>query len=215
MIRVYKRPEAPETLESKGYQDDAVKKALLADQHDKCYLCERKMTTDYQVEHVVSQHGDSAKTNLWSNLFVACNYCNDRKKNNYDDIPLPDSMDFEDIIQQNCDLSAKKMVFRSDATNGQIDKLVSLLDKLYNGKNQSIGRNLMEQRFWNQFFSEYNGFLRRLHLYVSEPNDIHYQLVVDDLHIDSPILGVKYSYIKKNDYLYRIFQHAMKWNRDD
>lgn len=103
MIRVHKRKDAPSTLNLRGYKDDEVKKALLEDQHEKCYLCERKMTTDYEVEHLVSQKGDESKINEWNNLFVACNYCNDRKKNNYDDIPLPNGMDFEDIIQQDCD----------------------------------------------------------------------------------------------------------------
>lgn len=100
MIKVYKRPDEPSTLATKGYKDDEVKMAILEDQHDKCYLCERKMSTDYQVEHVVSQSGDEKKINEWGNLFMSCNYCNDRKKHLFDDIPLPNSLCFEELIDQ-------------------------------------------------------------------------------------------------------------------
>jgi len=55
MIRVRKREVAPEELVTKGYMDDAVKRVILEDQNDKCYVCERKVTTDYQVEHLSSQ----------------------------------------------------------------------------------------------------------------------------------------------------------------
>ena len=41
MIRVRKRGDAPEELATKGYTDDAVKRAILEDQDDKCYICER------------------------------------------------------------------------------------------------------------------------------------------------------------------------------
>lgn len=212
MIRVHKRKDAPSTLNLRGYKDDEVKKALLEDQHEKCYLCERKMTTDYEVEHLVSQKGDESKINEWNNLFVACNYCNDRKKNNYDDIPLPNSMDFEDIIQQDCDMNLKKMSFQTSQEDDGVNKLVSLLNKLYNGKN-TMGRNLMEKRFWDQFATEYCSFLRRLHAYIDNQNEENYQLVVEDLNEESTILGIKYNYIKNKTTLFNVFKDNMKWNR--
>lgn len=52
MIKVYKSDKAPEKLAEAGYTCDEVKQAILNDQKDKCYLCERKVTTDYQVEHI-------------------------------------------------------------------------------------------------------------------------------------------------------------------
>ena len=213
MIRVYKRNEEPETLRTRGYKDDKVKRALLEDQHDKCYLCERKLTTDYEVEHLVSQKGDASKMNEWDNLFVACNYCNDRKKENYDEIPLPNSMNFEDVIQQDCDIQSKKMAFTTSLDDVRVNKLISLLEKLYNGKS-AIGRNLMEQRFWNQFMTEYGSFLRRLNAYINDPNSDNYQLVAAELHIDSPILGIKYNYIKCHTNCYSIFKNEMKWHKE-
>lgn len=213
MIRVHKREEAPIELQTHGYGDDEVKKALLKDQREKCYLCERKMTTDYEVEHLVSQNGDESKTNDWDNLFVACNYCNDRKKHLYDDIPQPNSMNFEDIIQQGCDMLSKKASFHTTEQDEKVHKLVSLLERLYNGKNP-LRRNLMEERFWNQFVEEYSSFLRRLHAYLKHQSPENYQLIIDDLNLDSTILGFKYNYIKHNAKLYALFRDEMTWNRE-
>ena len=212
MIRVNKRHEAPQTLESHGYNHDDVKRSLLEDQHEKCYLCERKLTTDYQVEHLVSQKGDEEKINEWGNLFVACNYCNDRKKNNYDDIPLPDSMDFEDVIQQGCDMESKSAVFTTSEDEKKKKKLVTLLEKLYNGKIPGK-RNLMEERFWNIFVEDYAGFLARLHAYIDNRDSDTYQLVVDDLSQNASILGFKYNFIKHNTDLFETFRDKMKWNK--
>ena len=52
MIRVRKSSVAPAELAQKGYGADSVQAAILADQDDKCYLCERKRSTDFQVEHL-------------------------------------------------------------------------------------------------------------------------------------------------------------------
>ena len=135
-----------------------------------------------------------------------------RKKNNFDDIPLPDSMNFEDVIQQGCDMASKTAIFTTSEDDNKVKKLMSLLDRLYNGKN--IGkRNLMEERFWNLFVDDYVGFLGRLHAYIDNRNQDTYQLVVDDLYQDAPILGFKYNFIKHNTELFEIFKDEMKWNK--
>lgn len=214
MIRVYKREQAPDSLETKGYTDDDVKKALLEDQHDKCYICERKMTTDYQVEHLESRSGAPEKANMWSNLFASCNYCNDRKKHYYDDIPLPDSMDFEDVIRQHCDVINEKMKFSTDSKDPSVKKLMSLLDRAFNGKDQKRGRNLMEKRFWDMdVFYGYTEFLRRITSYMESPTQDNYKLIAEDLSIDAPLLGMKYDFIKNDAMLYCKFKDLMKWNR--
>ena len=74
-------------------------------------------------------------------------------------------------------------------------------------------RNLMEERFWNLFVDDYVGFLGRLHAYIDNRNQDTYQLVVDDLYQDAPILGFKYNFIKHNTELFEIFKDEMKWNK--
>lgn len=73
MIRICKNADKPQTLD-KSYNTDEVCKQLLMDQNDKCYLCERRLTTDYQVEHFKSQANNGDLKQTWENLFVACGY---------------------------------------------------------------------------------------------------------------------------------------------
>ena len=211
MIKVYKRETAPAELATKGYKCDEVKATILEDQHDKCYLCERKVTTDYQVEHLASQKNNADKINDWDNLFMACNYCNDRKKHYYDDIPLPSSQIFEEEIVQAVSKDSKKATFTPlDINNQSMVKLSELLDKLYNGKEKT--RNLMENRFWKEFLELYTAFLRRLADYQQTPSLDNKHLVEEELNHSAPILGFKYSVIKNNPKLWETFSACCKWS---
>ena len=121
-------------------------------------------------------------------------------------------MNFEDVIQQGCDMASKTAIFTTSEDDNKVKKLISLLERLYNGKNLGK-RNLMEERFWNLFVDDYVGFLGRLHAYIDNRNQDTYQLVVDDLYQDAPILGFKYNFIKHNTELFEIFKDEMKWNK--
>lgn len=211
MIKVYKSDKAPEKLAEAGYTCDEVKQAILNDQKDKCYLCERKVTTDYQVEHIVSRTNNKEKVNEWENLFLACNYCNDRKKHYYDDIPLPNQLEFENVISQTINLKTQKADFRISEINPQLTKLKELLDKLFNGK--GICRNLMENRFWNDFMSVYRNFLRRVAAYKIDPTEENKQLVIEELSIEQSALGFKYAFLNRDAELWSEFQDYCKWNK--
>lgn len=212
MIQLCKREEAPTALAVKGYECDEVKEAILADQHDKCYLCERRLSTDYEVEHLVSRNGDESKTNEWHNLFIACGYCNARKSNNFDDIPSPDSLPIEDIISQSIDTKGKKAVFAYCGNDASVARLIVLLERLYNGRSGK-GRTLMEKRFWNDTSSDWLGFLNRLRDYLCNPTDANRTIVAHDLDVSSTALGFKYSYIKSHAQLWKAFADNCKWNR--
>ena len=56
-------------------------------------------------------------------------------------------MNFEDVIQQGCDMASKTAIFTTSEDDNKVKKLMSLLDRLYPGKNLGK-RNLMEERFW-------------------------------------------------------------------
>lgn len=211
MIKLFKSEKAPDRLAEVGYNCDEVKQAILDDQKDKCYICERKVTTDYQVEHLASRSHHLEKENEWENLFIACNYCNDRKKHFYDDIPLPNQVEFENVISQNVDLKTQKAVFVVSGTDPQMLKLKDLLVKLFNGK--GFCRNLMESRFWNQFMSVYRNFLRRIATYKVNPTEENKQIVIEELSIEQPALGFKYAFIKGDAELWSVFKDYCKWNK--
>lgn len=212
MIKVAKTETAPPELQQKGYGCDEVKRQLLTDQKEKCYLCERKLTTDYQVEHLVSRHGNDALSNEWSNLFLSCGYCNDRKKHNYDDIPSPDSQNFEDLIEQRIDYSKGTATFTCMTQDEALTKLVKLLTVLFNGKDPRR-RNLMENRFWKEIYEDYDSFIRHLGDYLQNRNPETRQLVVDSLDITQPNLGFKYRYLRDNPKLWEEFGDLCGWNK--
>lgn len=212
MIRVRKSEEEPETLSTKGFDDDKVKETLLTDQDEKCYLCERVVDLDYQVEHLESQSGAKDKVNQWDNLFLACSYCNGRKKHNYDDIPHPDAQNWEDIINMRVDVLSKKVVIETDSEDGGVKHLVKLLDVLHNGKKKNM-RNLKERRFWDLLKDSYDKFIRHLNAYIDNPCDETKKSVEEDLNIKSEFLAIKYQKILSLPKLAAVFEKDMKWNR--
>jgi hypothetical protein len=72
MIKVFKKPTPPESLTAqKRYDSEEVKQQLIADHQGKCYLCERTVTTDFQVEHLHSQEYFPEEKYAWHNLFLS------------------------------------------------------------------------------------------------------------------------------------------------
>ena len=56
MIREKKSEEVSLSLSATArYDGEDVKRQLLEDQHEKCYICERKLGTDFQIDHFKSQ----------------------------------------------------------------------------------------------------------------------------------------------------------------
>lgn len=211
MIRVYKRHDAPQELAEKGYGDDAVSKAMLEDQYDKCYICERKTSTDYQVEHLVSRHGDISMENDWGNLFIACGYCNNKKKTGFDDIALPNNYNIEDVIEQRVDYKSNKAEFSSNETDDGVSQTINLLNRMFNGTGEM--RTLREDIFFKKLIMVLNGFKAFISDFATDKSDAHRQAVINALDISSEYLGFKYWLIKDNAALYAEFKDYMVWNK--
>jgi len=133
MIQLQKTTTAPASLAAKTrYDGDDVKALLAQDHYNKCYICERKLTTDFQVEHLHSQeHYPDEKYN-WDNLFFVCSYCNGRKSANFDGIANPTKEAIEEKIVQT--LNYDKADFATDDTSEAIQQTIVLLNNIFNGK---------------------------------------------------------------------------------
>ncbi len=195
MIHVCKSANPPPELAKNGYKDDAVKKQLLKDQHDKCYLCERKVGTDYEVEHLKSQTHFPSLIHEWTNLFIGCSYCNDRKKEHYDDMLNPAEIPIERLIRQKYD--AKNEIFCFDPVGETSDtaaraKTIELLHTLFNGRNPKMP-NLKEDRFRREFRLAYNAFQKLLNEWTEQQDDEE-KLKALEMALDSKeeYLGFKY-----------------------
>lgn len=95
-IAAYNRGERKFEFDAKIYGHKSVKEALIKAQHDKCFLCESKIThiSHGDVEHFrpKAAYRQSASDALhlgyyrlayeWSNLFLACQLCNQVFKKN-------------------------------------------------------------------------------------------------------------------------------------
>ena len=73
MIKVQKSPNVPSSLTTTtAYDGQDVISQLLADQHDKCYICERNRDTDFEIDHHKSQANYPDLVQEWDNLFMGC-----------------------------------------------------------------------------------------------------------------------------------------------
>ena len=195
MIHVNKSKNPPPEFASKGCSDDAVREQLLQDQHEKCYLCERRLLTNYQVEHLKSRKNHPALENDWSNLFMACEYCNGKKLDDYDDILNPSVVHVELVISQKFD--AKNEMFCFEPVGGTRDedareKTISLLKELFNGKDTRM-LTLKEQRFRKEFRMAYNAFQELLNDWLVQQDDAEKLKAVElSLGNQEEYLGFKY-----------------------
>lgn len=213
MIRVYKSPIIPVSLTSTAsYNGEDVKQQLLADQHDKCYICERCRDTDFEIEHYKSQYNHPELVQDWNNLFMGCRYCNGKKSNNYDNILNPQNCNIEEEIEQHIVFAQKKAVFSSHVNDQEHTNTVELLNKVYNGS--KCVRTIKEERFFEKAISIINNFSGLICSYLKNPCLETENAIIEELAIDKELLGFKYWIIQKNPSLIAKFSNNMVWNRN-
>ena len=212
MIQLQKTTTAPISLGTKNKYDGEDVKALLAkDHYDKCYICERQLTTDFQVEHLHSQeHYPDEKYN-WENLFFVCSYCNGKKSANFDGIVNPTKEAIEEKIVQKLNYRDNKADFIRNDTSKAIEQTIILLKRIFNGKNAI--RKVREEKFFKEFISKMNNFEKAINDYLSAPTSETKEVVRELLSIEQEFLGFKYWIIKNNPTLFREFSNNIIWNK--
>lgn len=68
------------------YNTPEVNDALKEMFYGKCYICEEKNVTSYQIEHLHSYRNNSTLKYDWNNLFLSCAHCNNTKLCQYEPI---------------------------------------------------------------------------------------------------------------------------------
>ena len=69
-----------------SYNTENVNKALKEVFYGKCYICENKNATSYQIEHLIPHRKDVELKYDWNNLFWSCAHCNNIKSDQYNPI---------------------------------------------------------------------------------------------------------------------------------
>lgn len=212
MIRVKKTMPPPERLSSVGCDDDMVVRQICVDQYGKCYLCETRTATDFEVEHRHSV-AHCGKKDDWNNIFLACSYCNRKKGSRFDDVLNPAESNVEMLIEQVYDAASKTFIFKGvQNADSSLESTIRLLEQIFNGTNPKMLK-LREERFRQKFLYEYNGFLERLERYLRSPSEENKKFVLADLDLTSEYLGFKYHIIMSDPKLQAKFGDAVRWNK--
>ncbi len=213
MIKERKSTNVPTSLlMTKRYNGEDVYAQLIEDQHEKCYICERKLVTDYEIEHFKSENRYPKLVQEWTNLFLACRYCNGKKSDSFDDNIYPLTTDVEEEICQRIDFGLNKAVFATSVSDPKHDNTVRMLDLFYNGKGDRKLRNQKEERFFNYAKQKVIGFMKIVNDYLVNPTADNKKVVVEELGIDQELLGFKYWIIRDNN-LSSNFASNMIWNK--
>lgn len=155
------------------YNIESVNQALREIFYGKCYICENKKATSYQIEHLIPHHGDEKLKYNWQNLFFSCAHCNNIKSDKYDPILDCTKEPVEKLIafrKKGYFGSEEKLEFTSCVEeNEKINNTIALLEDVYYG---TIPQKKMEARIIRK---ELRKELSKFKEYVRE-----YQEVDDD-----------------------------------
>ena len=211
MIRERKIGIIPSSLlTTSQYDGEDVKVQLLEDQHEKCYICERKLGTDFEIEHFKSKNNYPELRQEWTNLFLACGYCNKKKSSSFDDNLYPLDTNIENEIEQRIDFSRNKASFTTSIDDDPHQNTVRMLHVFYNGKQKM--RVIKEERFFDEAKQKMNRFLEKVNTFLMEPTPANRALVAAELSIEQEMLGFKYWVIRDN-HLEAEFKNEIVWNK--
>lgn len=125
-------------LKQNKHDGDDVIEQLHKDFYSKCYICGDNTFKDMRVEHFVPHKGDIELKYMWENLFLSCDYCNNKKGDYYN--TSPDSMLLkatEDTIEIKIqhsieDFLTKTIKLTALSDEKTVDRTISFLDLIYN-----------------------------------------------------------------------------------
>lgn len=211
MIKVEKSATIPESLlTTQAYDGQDVQRQLLCDQHRKCYICECAVEANYHIEHLNSQ----ANRQDWSNLFLSCGYCNDKKLALYDNLLNPVTNNIEDIIEQRLDTYSKEAEFRSENNSTEVKQTIKLLENIFNGKKHDPNfRSPHEEVFYDKVEMSINDFMRKVVNYRMNSSQTNEDIVREELAIGKELLGFKYWIIRDEPALNAVFGGDIIWNK--
>ena len=215
MIRIYKSLEIPASLARKtSWIGEDVNARLKKDQHGKCYLCERRVITDFQVEHLKSRANNPEIAYQWSNLLWACSYCNQKKSDSFDDILNPMEYDIESSIFQKIDFPNSVAVFHVNGNETkECDLLIKLLDRIFNGTLEMRSRSVREQQMYDYAKSRITSFQEIVISWLRGRTEEARKAIIEELDIKSEFLGFKYWIIRSNPLLLSEFRNHIIWNK--
>lgn len=119
------------------YNKSEVLDALKYVFNKKCYLCENKNITSYNIEHLKPHRNTNRDLKFgWNNLFLACAHCNNIKSDKYENIIDCTKIDADELIsfrKIGNFVWDEKIEILPLNNSDEIKETVELLQKIYEG----------------------------------------------------------------------------------
>ena len=119
-----------------SYNTPEVNAALKEMFHGKCYICEDKESSSYQIEHLIPHRRDIELKYDWNNLFLACAHCNNTKLAKFDPIIDCTKENVEELIafrKKGFFGTDEKLIFDMLDSRIETQNTVNLLQEVYYG----------------------------------------------------------------------------------
>lgn len=219
MINIIKSDIVPPSLaieknktKSKNYRCEGVITQLVADFHNKCYICEDYGSSTLNTEHFKPHKGDRDLMFAWVNLFLACGHCNNQKSSRFDNIL--DCTDIEHKILEwiKFEIKAFPKEFAKITALSQDTRVVDtveLLKIVYNSENTEL-KIVESSNIRERLIKEIGGFSQLLMEYfeptiLEEEKPIALRKIRKMLSVKSPFTAFKVWVVKDNSYLMKEF----------
>nr|WP_302592486.1 HNH endonuclease [uncultured Marvinbryantia sp.] len=188
------------------YNTPEVNRALREMFHGKCYICENKQVTSYQIEHLHAHRGDRDLKYDWNNLFLACAHCNNTKLGKYEPIVDCTKENVEEMIafrKKGYFGTEEQLLFEPLIFNEEIMNTIKLLQEVYYG---STPQKRMEakilRRILRKELSEFKEYVREYReAEDDEKEDLKY-LIKQQLENSSSFAAFKRWLIRDNKDMY-------------
>lgn len=202
-----KAQKAIESLEeakakNASYNTLEVNSALREMFHGKCYICENKEITSYQIEHLIPYRGNKELKYDWNNLFLSCAHCNNIKLDKY--VPIIDCTkeNVEEYIafrKKGYFGTEEELVFEKLDSRKETINTAKLLEEVYYGFTpQKKMESKILRRTLRKELSQFKEYVREYQeAEDDEKEDLKY-LIKKQLEDSSPFAAFKRWLIRDN-----------------
>ena len=195
-----------EKARSGYYKTPEVNAALREMFHGKCYICENKQITSYQIEHLVSHRGNADLKYDWNNLFLACAHCNNTKLDKYEPIIDCTKENVEALIafrRTGYFGTDEKLLFEKLDDRIEVENTIKLLQEVYYGSTpQKKMESTILRRMLRKELSAFKEYVREYHEAEDEEKEDLKYLLQKELRDSSPFAAFKRWLIRDNREVY-------------
>ena len=195
-----------EKARSGSYNTPEVNAALREMFHGKCYICENKQITSYQIEHLVSHRGNADLKYDWNNLFLACAHCNNTKLDKYEPIIDCTKETVEALIafrRTGYFGTDEKLLFEKLDDRIEVENTIKLLQEVYYGSTpQKKMESTILRRMLRKELSAFKEYVREYHEAEDEEKEDLKYLLQKELRDSSPFAAFKRWLIRDNREVY-------------